>query len=159
MIPFRLNQKQFQERYAQCLDRLSSACIAELRTLLARPLPDDVKLADVQLFPGDDDPFIPAVWIYFQGDNNRVDKSDTGIFPGRSLELALGLESVEEFDERYYTNEKFDGLNLRAGVLKSWFAECWWKAGGWVYPLPVSLYVHDGDGKGIRLSELAGKKR
>ena len=44
---------------------------------------------------------------------------------------------------------------LLADTLQAWFAECWWKAGGWAWPIPLWLHVHDGfgDGRGIALTE------
>ncbi|HSW03119.1 hypothetical protein [Aquabacterium sp.] len=157
MIPFRLKPAQFRERYQRCLERLSRPAIAAVAAQLALPLHADIRSAEVQIFVGEDDPHQSAVWIYYQGANNRVDSSDTSLFPGRSMELPLGLDGLDEFDERYYTDEDFGGLDLIAQALSAWFAECWWKAGGWRYPLPTLLQVHDGfgGGKAIQLSEAA----
>ena len=155
MIPFRLNQQQFRERYRRCLDKLSSDAIAALRTQFALPLSAGIDTADVKIFVGDDDPYVPSVWIYYVGANNKVDNADQGLFPGRSLELPLELDTLEEFDERFFTNEKFGGLQIVAEVLKSWLAECWWKAGGWTYAVPTTLDVAEGcgDGKALKLTE------
>ena len=89
------------------------------------------------------------------GKHNKVDALDPSLHAGRSLELSLGLEDTEAFDSRFFTNEKFGGLAIAANALKAWFSECWWKAGGWGYAVPVSLGVHDGhgDGKTIKLTE------
>jgi hypothetical protein len=45
-------------------------------------------------------------------------------------------------------------LNIQADVTKVWLAEWLWKAGGWDYPLPVEVAVHDeyGDGERILLA-------
>lgn len=154
VVPFKLGQKQFEERYRRCLERLTPRAVAELRALFARPLPPDVKTAEVEIFVGDDDPYLPSVWIYYQGDGNKVDPKDTSIHPGFSTELALGLETLDDFDDRFFTDEKFGGLDVVANALQAWLAECWWKAGGWNYPIPVVGHVHDGfgDGKTVKLS-------
>jgi len=62
---------------------------------------------------------------------------------------------MEAFDEGYFIDDEFGGLALAANALKAWVAECWWKAGGWSYPVPTAVVVHDGfgDGKSIALSE------
>lgn len=154
MIPFRLNQKQFRERYRRCLEKLSSAAIAAVRTQLTLPLGAGIDTAEIKIFVGEDDPYVPAVWIYYVGANNKVDNTDHSLFPGRSLQL-LELDALEKFDERFYTDEDFSGLHIVADVLKPWFAECWWKAGGWSYAVPTSLDVAEGfgDNKTVKLTE------
>lgn len=155
MVPFGLAPEQFLVRYRRCLDRASSHLINQLRELFTRPVPGTVKEAEVQIFFGDDGLDLPAAWIYYRGENNKVDHSDPSIFPGRAMQLSIGLENMEVFDENYFTDESFGGLSIAANTTKSWFAECWWKAGGWSYPVPAKVYVHDGfgDGKAIDLSE------
>lgn len=155
MVPFGLSQEQFSIRYRRCLERASSHLINQLRELLHRPVPNSVKEAEVQIFLGEDGLDLPSAWIYYRGENNKVDHTDPSIFPGRALELSVGLEEMDEFDEGYFTDENFGGLTLAANLVKNWFAECWWKAGGWSYSVPVLVWVHDGfgDGKSIQLSE------
>lgn len=71
------------------------------------------------------------------------------------MELSVNLEEMDEFDAEYFSSDAFPGTDLVANTIKAWLAECWWKAGGWSYPVPVKLWVHDGygDGKPIELSE------
>ena len=155
MVPFRLSPKQFRERYARCLERVTPGVIAELRSLFARSVPGNVRTAEVGIFVGEDDPYLPSAWIYYRGDNNKVDRTDPSIHSGLSFELALGLETLDGFDDRFFTDEKFGGLDIVANALQTWLAECWWKAGGWSYALPVAFHVHDGYGEGntVKLSE------
>lgn len=114
-----------------------------------------VQFAEVEVFL-DEFGGAPSVWIYYRGENNRIDSRDQSIFPGRSLDLQLPLSHLAEFDEGYFTGE-FRGLFLAANVVSSWFSECWWKAGGWNYAVATSLSVHDdrGDGSAIQLTEIA----
>lgn len=155
MIPFGLSKEQFQARYRRCLERASQHLIDELRKLLSIAVPDSVKGAEVQIFLGEDGLDTPTAWIYYRGENNKVDHSDPSIFPGRAMELSIGLENMEPFDERYFSDEEFNGLTLAANTTKHWFAECWWKAGGWSYTVPAKVWIHDGfgDGKAVELSE------
>jgi hypothetical protein len=157
MVPFRLTQQQFALRYTQCLERLAPRAISSLRTHLSQPVQEGVTHVDVKIFLAEDDPHTPSIWIYYQGPDNRVDSNDPSLFPGRSLELPVGLEAIEEFDSRFFTNEKFGGLGITANVLMRWFAEMWWKAGGWNYKPSVTLHVHDGhgDAKPLELTEAA----
>ncbi|ARP52885.1 hypothetical protein ALFP_0998 [Alcaligenes faecalis] len=137
------------------MERASKHLIAELCTLFALPVPDSVADAEVQIFFGDDGLETPSAWIYYRGDNNKVDSNDPSIFPGRAMELSIGLDRMNAFHEDYFLDEAFDGLSIAANTTKAWFAECWWKAGGWSYAVPVTVWVHDGfgDAAGIELSE------
>jgi hypothetical protein len=155
MIPYGLTQEQFIMRYRRWLDKASAKLIEELRALFAAPTPSTVISAEVQIFLGDEGRGAPSAWIYFDGLNKKVDNSDTSIFPGRALEIQLGLEVMPDFDDRYFEINKFPGVELQANVVKAWFAECWWKAGGWAYMIPAKVAIHDdfGDGERIILTE------
>ena len=161
MIPFGLTQPQFSARYRRELDHVSSSVIALLRSLFTRPVNPDVQVSNVEVFL-DEYGGAPNVWIHYRGKNNRVDHKSEELFAGRSLDLQLPLSALADFDERYFTSlengeAEFPGLMLAANILKSWFAECWWKAGGWAYSLPTTVTVHDdrGDGNVIQLTEVA----
>lgn len=155
MVPFGLSKTQFQTRYRRCLEKASKHLINELRALFTLPVPDTVLSAEVQIFFGEDGLETPSAWIYYSGDNNKVDNNDPTIFAGRAMELSVGLEKMDAFHEDYFLDEDFDGLAIAANTTQAWFAECWWKAGGWSYAVPVVAWVHDGfgDGNGIELSE------
>jgi len=58
---------------------------------------------------------------------------------------------MPDFDEHYFESDAFPGIDLQAVTLRRWFAECWWKAGGWGYPLAVEIWIHDGFGDGERI--------
>ena len=155
MVPYGLSEQQFVTRYRRCLDRISNEFISALREHISLPVPETVEEAEVQIFLGDDGMETPNAWIYYQGHNNKVDSSDPSIFPGKSMELPMDLSSVDDFDEEYYTDEEFGGINIIGNTVKEWLAECWWKAGGWSYQVPTKVWVHDdfGNGEPIELSE------
>ncbi|WP_259758946.1 hypothetical protein [Pseudomonas sp. GCEP-101] len=150
MIPYGLTPDQFCRRYRRYLQRSTPTTIAALRALLVRPLPDQPLRGDVQLFLGENGLDTPDAWLYLSGENNKVDASDPTLFAGKALDLQLGLEDAPEFDPAYF-EEDFQGVALIANTLKSWFAECWWKAGGWSWPVALTLAVHDGFGDGERI--------
>ena len=153
MVPYGLNQDQFVAMYSRRLEHASLNAIATIKTLLSRPIGPGVNEAHIEVFL-DEYGGAPTVWIYHRGKHNRVDGSDPSIFPGKSTELRFGLEPLAEIDEQYFiAPEKFPGLMLIAPLLLRWVAECWWKAGGWAYPLPTILGVHDyGQDKPVVLS-------
>lgn len=162
MVPFGLSEAQFAERYQRELNAASPAVIREFRRLIARPVNADVRHAHVEIFV-DDYGGAPSASIYYRGENNKVDRKDQTLFAGRALDLELPLNALANFDERYFLSlengeYEFRGLFLAGNLLKSWLAECWWKAGGWAYSVPTKLWVHDdrGDGRVIQLTEAAG---
>lgn len=129
--------------YQRKLDRLSDHAIRALRDLLAVPIGDGVDEAHLEIFP-DEYGRAPSVWAYWRGKNNKVDNADPSLFPGRSLELDLGLKELADIDERYFVGpDEFPGFQLMVPLLSRWLAESWWKAGGWAYPVPTTLSVHD----------------
>lgn len=158
MVPFGLTPEQFTRHYRRRLENCSLFLIQRLTELFAQTITENVERAEVQIFLEQDGIAAPSFWIYYQGKNNRVDSSDLSIFPGRSLEIADYLPDFKLFDEQYSTDDEFGGLDIMANLLKTWFAECWWKAGGWNYSIPVMLHVHDGygDGEAIALSKHTG---
>ncbi|KJJ98823.1 hypothetical protein UB43_15835 [Pseudomonas sp. 21] len=155
MIPYGLSPEQFRTRYQRFLQRAAPVTIDKLRTLLQRSLPDESLTGEVQLFLGEDGLDSSEAWLYLRGENNKVDAADPGLFAGKALDLQLPLENTPEFDAAYF-GEDFDGVALIANTLKAWFAECWWKAGGWSWPVALTLNVHDefGDGERIALTEM-----
>lgn len=143
MVPYGLNQEQFVSMYQRKLDRLSDQTIRALRELLTLPLRQGVDEAHLEIFP-DEYGGAPSIWAYWRGKSNKVDHVDQSLFPGRSLELDLELKDLAEIDEQYFVGpDEFPGLQLIASLLSRWLAESWWKAGGWTYPVPVTLAVHD----------------
>ncbi|MGY0505413.1 hypothetical protein [Luteimonas sp. e5] len=143
MVPYGLTEEQFSAMYQRKLDRLSDGAIRVLRELHALPIGDGVDEAQIEIFP-DEYGGAPSAWAYWRGKHNKVDHKDQSIFPGRSLELKLGLEALADIDEQYFLDpDQFPGLRLSALLLSRWLAESWWKAGGWGYTLPTTLSVHD----------------
>jgi hypothetical protein len=125
------------------LDGLSNHSVQCIRGFLRQPISATVRSVEFQVFVDAENCGAPTIWAYFVGDSLRTSE--------RSFEVALNLDELEEFDERYFTDFKFGGVNLIADVLKSWFADCWFKAGGWDFEVPAVLDVHDGYGDGRRI--------
>jgi hypothetical protein len=148
MIPFGLTSEQFSHRLRRSLNGLSNKSIQSVRGLLNEPILDAVRCIEFQVFVDADNYGSPSIWLYFVGDNMKSSEI--------SRELPLNLDELEEVDERYFTSFDFGGVSMMANALKTWFAESWWKAGGWDYGVPVVLDVHDGygDGQKIQLTEL-----
>lgn len=143
MVPYGLTQEQFISMYQRKLDRLSDQAIHELGSLIALPIGHGVDEASLEIFT-DEYGGAPSTWAYWRGKNNKVDHTDQSLFPGRSLELALGLKDLADIDEQYFVEpDEFPGLRLTISLLSRWLAESWWKAGGWTYSVPTTLSFHD----------------
>lgn len=158
MIPFGLTAEQFTKRYRHSLEKASPFLINQLQVLYQIPVPQTITAASVEIFLSDSGYDAPSASIYFDGKNKKVAHTDTSIFPGRAMDIPLGLEKAEEVEQHYYQDDNFPGLVLMAKLLKEWFAECWWKAGGWAYPLSVYVIVHDAlddEGQEIALTEIS----
>jgi hypothetical protein len=151
MIPFGLTERQFAERYRGILDRQTKSAVRTIREVLGKTVSDEVPSAQVEVFLDDSGCDAPAAWMHFSGKNARIRETDESIFPGRALKFELDLAALSDFDEEYFTSE-FNGLGTAADVMRQWLAECWWKADGWSYPLPVVLAIHDGWGGGTLVS-------
>jgi len=143
MVPYGLNQEQFISMYQRKLDHLSDQAIRAFQDLLGQPIDQGVDEANIEIFL-EEYGGAPSAWAYWRGRNNKVDHADQSLFPGRSLELDLGLKDLADIDERYFMDsDEFPGIQLTASLLSRWLAESWWKAGGWAYPVPTTLAVHD----------------
>jgi hypothetical protein len=150
-IPFGLKPDQFAKRFRGLLDKHSNALLAELRKVVATTVGNGVTAATVEIFLDEYGERGPGVGMYFDGEGKKVDHTDPSIFAGRHLPLAEYLRELPSFDRRYFSAEDFRALDLQADVTKAWLAEWWWKAGGWDYPLPVEVAVHDDFGNGERI--------
>ena len=154
MVPFGLSSEQFKAKFLISLEKISPCFISELKKLFTVSIPESVLGAEIQIFLGDDCMETPSAWIYYEGKQKKINSTDASIFSGKSVELLSGDYAIPHFDEKYYINEEFNAGYLIANLTKQWLAESWWKAGGWDYPIPVLVMVHDdyGDGSSIKLS-------
>ena len=154
MIPFGLSPEQFRERYRSDLQRAAPGVIQHLRELLRQPLEEGLRDGEIQLFLGEgrtrrSGSVVVPEWRQQPGGRQRpAPVSRQGAGPGARP------GTCPDFDEAYFA-DGFGGVDLLADTLQAWFAECWWKAGGWAWPIPLWLHVHDGfgDGRGIALTE------
>lgn len=157
VVPFVLDRVQLAARYRGLLDRRSDALVTLLRTVVPDPVPDGVTGVEVGVFTEDGDGrWAPAVWLAWTGPAPRLTAVDDGVHAGASRSLGFDLTDVAAFDPRYL-DDAFGGATVLADVLTAWFAECWWKSGGWDAPVAAELVQRDGPdaGRTVRLSARA----
>lgn len=153
-IPFGLAPEQFSAHFRGLLEKNSPSFMLELTELFEQPIGPGVISANIEVFLDESGEFAPKFGMYFDGTNKKVDHQDQSIFPGRHLPLAAYLDSLPGFHPKYFQEDDFRAVDIQGDICKEWFAEWWWKAGGWYYPIEVEITVHDdfGDGNGILLA-------
>lgn len=150
MIPFKLNQQQFANRFRGILESFSLDLIAKLRKIIqSPPNTTGIKEANIQLFVDYECELVLSAWLYIDSECLKTSE--------KSQEIAIfesDFYKKSDFSPEYFSSD-FGGLDLMADELRHWFSECWWKAGGWSYPIYTYLNVHDDFGNGdiIQLTE------
>jgi len=130
--------------FRDSLEKMSDGLIEQIHGFIERPVANDVDAAEFQIFPDEYCDGASSIWMYFSGANNKVDSTDDRLFAGRSLEFLSDFSALPTLDLESY--EDFDYTNSLLGLIQDWFSECWWKAGGWYYPVPVMIMGHEGFG-------------
>lgn len=128
--------------YLKELERHSVQLIAEIKLFLTDEIDADVKEATVEVFPDEYGDGYTSIGLYLSG---QITKH----VPFAEYVNDLPLIDVESYKEEVSIPD------LVVNHVKQWFAECWWKACGWEYKIPVELYGHEGfgDGNSIKLTK------
>ena len=145
-LPDTLNQDQFMRIYRGELERHSDELISEIKQVLAITPNQDVTSAHLVVFPDEYGDGYATVSMYFDGKNKKIDNADKSIFPGRHISFVEYVRDLPLVDVMAY-EERFPMRDLTVDMVKQWVAECWWKAGGWNYPLNVEIFAGEGFGK------------
>ena len=122
------------------LEEDSDSVIEIITDLIAKPLEEDVENAEFLVFaPQFIDEGSHSIHFYLDGKNKLVGSDKPGLYAGNSLRFYedFNLSHFSENDE-----ERFDKYNYPdkiTDIIIRWFAECWWKAGGWSYLVPVTI--------------------
>ncbi|XAH21483.1 hypothetical protein AAFF27_15810 [Xylophilus sp. GW821-FHT01B05] len=148
MPPTIVDSGAFAHWCSELLASRREQAMQRLRALFDQVLPAEVTSAEIQIF-FQDDGGAPDAWMYFDGKNKRVSKSDQSIYPGRAMSLDLGLDVLSELEPK--------NTHAAANSIKEWLAECWSSVGGQEYSVPVTLSIHDGWGDGKHVSLTAKK--
>ena len=135
-LPEGLPEKVIRDAYVKELTRHSSQLIQEVRDFINTAVDDDVKDATVEVFPDEYGDGYVSIGFYFRGPTTKHVK-----FADYANDLPL-------IDTQAYNEDDIYVADLVVDLVKQWFAESWYKAGGWDYPLAVTLYGHDGFGNG-----------
>jgi len=143
-LPSGLDADRFRAEYLSRLRRHTPTLVARLQALLARTdVGPDVSDVEVQVFPDEyGDGFVSA-WMYFNGRNRAVRKSDPSLYCGASIALTDDIRDMPLYDPDQYS---FDTSDVTVRCVIDWFVECWEAAGGRSFRLPAAITGHDGFG-------------
>lgn len=141
-LPDDLSEKVIANAILGELNKHSKQLIDEISEFTKQLIPKGVHSATVEVFPDEYGDGFVEIGFYFAGDvNTHI------VF----AEYANDLPLVDTLSYE----DKFSIPDLVVDLIKQWFAESWWKAGGWQYPIPILLYGHEdfGNGSSIKLTK------
>ncbi len=116
--------------------------VEKIHEFIQIPLENNVDSAELQVFPDEQCEGESSICIYFDGKDKKIDRNDPKLFAGQSLELYSSFNELPTLDLEAY--EELDFSTMLVDLIIQWCAECWWKAGGWYYPVSVDISGHDG---------------
>ncbi|PCJ51663.1 MAG: hypothetical protein COA79_25610 [Planctomycetota bacterium] len=120
--------------YIQELERHSNELIDELQEFIKKPIPSGESIAEITVFPDEYADGYVSISLYWSGIKTS------------SCSFAKYIDDLPLIDVASYFDE-FSIPDLQVNLVKQWFTESWWKAGGWVYPASFTLNGHDGFGE------------
>ena len=141
-LPERMTIDSLNKVYIKELERHSNQLINEIKSFLSEPIPSDVKEASVEVFPDEYGDGYTSIGLY-------LTRSTTKHIPFAEYVKDLPLIDVQSYEEEISIPD------LVVNHVKQWFSECWWKAGGWEYNVPIVVYGHEGfgDGESIKITK------
>lgn len=142
VLPEGLDEAIISKTYLSELERHSNTLITEIKSFLLEAIDTDVRDASVEVFPDEYGDGYTSVGFYFRGKSIR------------HVTFAEYVNDLPAIDVMSYQENDVFVPDIVVDLVKRWFAECWFKAGGWDYPLAVELKGHDcyGDGEVIVLT-------
>lgn len=145
-FPKGMSIQSIRRAYIKEIERHSNELISEIKTILSQYSGSDFKSANIEIFPDEYGAGCTSIGLYLFKQSSK------------HIPMAQYLNDLPIIDIDAYPDEYIPGLII--DIVKQWFAECWWKAGGWDYPLPVVLSGHEGIGNGelIQLTSCTPKR-
>jgi len=122
--------------YEKELDRHSEQLIQEIKKFISAPLSDEVKEASVEVFPDEYGDGYTGIGLYLTGKTTK------------HVPFADYVRDLPLVDIAWYRENDIYIADLVVDLVKKWFSESWFKAGGWEYPIAIEVGGHDGFGNG-----------
>ncbi len=136
-LPNGMPMDAIERVYIKELARYSNQLIKEIKTFLQQPLAEDITTSSVEIFPDEDGDGYISIGLYLKGEQTT------------HVAFVDEVKDLPLVDVEYYREEEEESIpDLVVDLIQQWFAECWWKAGGWDFKIPMNVYGHDGFGSG-----------
>lgn len=141
-LPANMPIDAIERVYIKELHRYSDQLINEIKQFLHTPMIDNVTSGTVEVFPDEDGDGVLSIGLYLKAELTHY------------IPFTEDVKDLPMIDVSAYEEESLVGLIV--DLTQQWFAESWWKAGGWDYSLPLMVYGHDGFGSGdlIKLTSI-----
>jgi len=135
-LPDGLPEDTIEKVFREELERHSNTLIDEIKDFLNKPPSEQVTEASAEVFPDQYCDGYTGIGLYLK------DKT-TKHYP-----FAKFVRDLPYVDVDIYMEEDIYVPDMVVDLVKTWFSECWFKAGGWDFPLPLEIIGHDGFGNG-----------
>lgn len=140
-LPSGMSVESLNRVYINELDRHSDSLIDEISFFLAKPISVDVTEVSIQVFPDEYGDGYTSVGLYLHGEVTK------------HTPFAEYVNDLPLIDVASY-QEDISIPDLVVDLVKQWFAESWWKAGGWNYQVSATIGSADfGNGNITQLTK------
>ncbi|WP_188150707.1 hypothetical protein [Teredinibacter waterburyi] len=136
ILPNGLGEDVIARAYKKELARHQPQLIGEIKQFLAEPISEDIKGAYAEIFPDEYGDGYVGIGLYLEA------------ITIKHIGFADYVRDLPSIDVFAYQENDVSIPDLVVNLVKQWFAESWFKAGGWDYPLAIDVNGHDGFGDG-----------
>ena len=159
-LPENLSSGAIENIYIQHVDGYTDRLIDELHDYIIAVKSSDIDLnndldSDIE-FVVDEDPLDanPACLDDLDDKNPLPLVSIFGEDPLICKDFVRFIDDFPEIDNSHYLDNDIFVQSIINSIIYDWFSDCWYKAGGWYFPLPGVLFsgAHGEDPK--RLTKL-----
>lgn len=135
-LPNGLPEDAIENVFREELEKHSNTLIDEIKEFLSAPLSDQVIEGSVEVFSDEYCDGYTGIGLYLK-------EKATKHYP-----FADYVRNLPGIDVHSYMEEDIYIPDIVVDLVKDWFSECWFKAGGWDFPLALEISGHDGYGNG-----------
>lgn len=124
--------------FRKAFEAKSEELISRIHMFIQKPLEASVESAEFRIFvPQFPDEEGLNIWLYLDGKNKLVGSKKQGLYAGNSIEFYNDFNDVPSLEDEAFKDYEYP--DKISDIMFTWFSECWWKGGGWYYPVPTTL--------------------
>ncbi|MCO1335868.1 hypothetical protein MO867_16150 [Microbulbifer sp. OS29] len=136
VLPTGIPEETITTVFRKELDRHSNPLIDEIKKFLKQPLLEEITEASAEVFPDQYSDGNTSIGVYLK----------SGTIQHHSF--AGFINDLPYIDIDNYMEDDINIPDMVVDLVKSWFSECWFKAGGWDFPVAIEISEHEGAGNG-----------